>query len=101
MPAPPGWLARRPLVAVAVALIVGIAGARGLPHFAGLYLTLATVTVLPAAVFGRHRALPPPSASCPPSRCSGWRSRSSTAFTTPPTTSPVLPPMNVDWRTWN
>src|SRR4051812_9910215 len=45
MPAPPGWLARRPLVPVAVALILGIALADALPHAAALWLTLAALSL--------------------------------------------------------
>jgi competence protein ComEC len=39
---PPGWLARRPLVAVALALILGIAAADPLPHGPFIWLSAAT-----------------------------------------------------------
>ncbi|HEX8323685.1 MAG TPA: ComEC/Rec2 family competence protein [Tepidisphaeraceae bacterium] len=45
MPGPPGWLARRPLTAVAIALIVGIGVADALPHRAWLWLGLAALAL--------------------------------------------------------
>lgn len=48
MPGPPGWLARRPLVPVALALIVGISLSDALPHAAWLWLSLAAVALITA-----------------------------------------------------
>ena len=53
MHTPPGWLARRPLAAAAVALIVGIAVAGHLPHAAAVWLGLAAATLLASRLIAR------------------------------------------------
>ncbi|MDB5326835.1 MAG: ComEC family competence protein, partial [Phycisphaerales bacterium] len=46
MPASPGWLSCRPLVPVAVSLILGIALADSLPHLAVVWLGLAAASLI-------------------------------------------------------